>query len=204
MSAAVINFIFGGEALNWYEYVTIFFSMVGVVIMTNPTLVFWWTDGERGFDTLDYPYFTLGVAISLLGSVSSGFAYLTMRKMGKVMNPHLTPLYFGLFCIYLGMLMNWFFGQALIEPLGATALGLLAVMSLLGWIAQVGVTNALFHDKAGRCAALNYLQVAMAWVFDVMLFGAVVKWTDVVGTLFIVGFTFAGALYKSFAPQDGQ
>jgi hypothetical protein len=38
----------------------------------------------------------------------------------------------------------------------------------------------------------------MAWIFDVTCFGAVVKWTDILGTLFIVGFTFIGAIYKGF------
>jgi hypothetical protein len=36
----------------------------------------------------------------------------------------------------------------------------------------------------------------MAWIFDVTCFGAVVKWTDMVGTVFIIGFTFFGALNK--------
>lgn len=38
----------------------------------------------------------------------------------------------------------------------------------------------------------------MAWIFDITCFGATAKWTDIVGTLFIVGFTLSSAVYKSF------
>jgi hypothetical protein len=38
----------------------------------------------------------------------------------------------------------------------------------------------------------------MAWAFDVSFFGAVIKWTDVVGTLCIIGFTLFSTLWKSF------
>ena len=60
------------------------------------------------------------------------------------------------------------------------------------------MTKATSLEKAGRVAALNYIQVVMAWIFDITVFGAVVKWTDLVGTFFIVGFTLMSTLYKGF------
>ena len=50
--------------------------MIGVVIMTNPTYVFWWIDDERGFKISDYPLFNWGIVAALSGSIASGFAYL--------------------------------------------------------------------------------------------------------------------------------
>lgn len=41
----------------------------------------------------------------------------------------------------------------------------------------------------------------MAWIFDVTCFGAVAKWTDIVGTLLVVGFTFMGATYKALCKK---
>ncbi len=101
-----------------------------------------------------------------------------------------------MFSIIIGMFINVSFGHVLVQEFDWLAIGLLTLMSFFGWTAQVGVTKALSLDKAGRVAALNYLQVVMAWIFDVTCFGAVVKWTDMVGTVFIIGFTFFGALNK--------
>lgn len=61
--------------------------MLGVVILTNPTFVFFWISEDRGFDLADYPYFGWGVVAACTNSVSSGFAYLCMRKLGGYVDP---------------------------------------------------------------------------------------------------------------------
>ena len=51
--------------------------------MTTPHYVFFWLDEiERGFDVEDYPNFVEGVSAALASSVTSGFAYLYMRRIG--------------------------------------------------------------------------------------------------------------------------
>jgi drug/metabolite transporter (DMT)-like permease len=80
-----------------------------------------------------------------------------MRKLGKVLNPHITLLYFGLFSIYASILMNFLLDNPIAEPFDFYTTFLLVTMAFLGWVAQIGVTKALSLDKAGRCAALNYL-----------------------------------------------
>jgi drug/metabolite transporter (DMT)-like permease len=80
---AIIARVFASEKLNWFEYVSIVFAFFGIIILTNPTAIFWWIDGERGFDFNDYPYFGYGVFFSLMGAMGSGFAFLCMRYMGQ-------------------------------------------------------------------------------------------------------------------------
>jgi drug/metabolite transporter (DMT)-like permease len=106
ISATIIAFIFAGEKLIFIEYLAIAFSMLGVVIMTYPELVFWWmTDLQRSFDINEYPHYGWGIFIALSGSLSSGFAYLMMRFLGKGFNSQLNPLYFGLFSIWSNIFM---------------------------------------------------------------------------------------------------
>ena len=95
------------------------------------------------------------------------------------------------------------FKDPLVEQYDWFAVIGLFVLATLGFVAQIGVTKSLSLEKAGRTAPLNYLQVVMAWIFDITCFGATAKWTDIVGTLFIVGFTLSSAVYKSFIdPKD--
>jgi hypothetical protein len=61
--------------------------MLGVIIMTSPTTVFFWIEDSRGFNRDDYPNFKMGILAALISSISSGFAYLTMRKMGVRIDP---------------------------------------------------------------------------------------------------------------------
>lgn len=36
----------------------------------------------------------------------------------------------------------------------------------------------------------------MAWICDITMFDAEILWTDIIGTIFIVSFTFIGAIYQ--------
>ena len=141
--------------------------------------------------------------MGLSASIASGTAYLMMRIMGTALKDGVNPLYFGTFSSYASFLHMAIFRDPLVEEYDWFTIVGLFVMALLGFVAQMGVTKSLALEKAGRTAPLNYLQVVMAWIFDITCFGATAKWTDIVGTLFIVGFTLASAVYKGFInPKD--
>jgi drug/metabolite transporter (DMT)-like permease len=74
--------------------------------------------------------------MTLLGSLSSGFAYLTMRKLGTHLDSTVTTFYFGLFsAIASFMVFSFAPGQALHEKITPLALLLLLATGLFGWIA---------------------------------------------------------------------
>jgi len=102
IAATALNFIFLGEKLGYFEYAAILFSMLGVVIMTNPTAVFYWIkqDEAYGYEKSDYPYFNFGVLMALSASIASELAYLMMRMMGTSLKDGVNPLYFGTFSSY--------------------------------------------------------------------------------------------------------
>lgn len=99
ISAAVVNFVLGGEKLGRIEVLSIFSAMIGVIILTTPSTIFPWIDHEKQSsvkDQKDYPYYYAGVFFTLMGSLSSGFAYFTMRKIGTKLSSTITTFYFGL------------------------------------------------------------------------------------------------------------
>lgn len=77
--------------------------MVGMVILTNPQFVFWWTDGKRGYDLEEYPNFGWGVVAALGNSVSSAIAYLFIRRIGSKVDPAATVCQFGAFAMVTGI-----------------------------------------------------------------------------------------------------
>lgn len=121
-----------------------------------------------------------------------------MRIMGQSLKDGVNPLYFGTFSVYASFMQMSLQGDPLVEEYDWFTIAALFLMAFLGWVAQIGVTKSLSLEKAGRTAPLNYLQVVMAWIFDITCFGATAKWTDIVGTLFICGFTLGSAVYKGF------
>jgi|688.fasta_scaffold2603906_1 drug/metabolite transporter (DMT)-like permease len=65
--------------------------MLGVVILTDPNFT--------QIDFNKYPNFFIGVLYCLGSSVSSGFAYLMMRKMGNSIHSTVNPMWFGTFSV---------------------------------------------------------------------------------------------------------
>jgi drug/metabolite transporter (DMT)-like permease len=74
---------------------------------------------------------------------------------------------------------------------------LLFLVLFFGWTSLLGLTIAFGIDIPGRVAPFNYLQVVMALFFDVLFFDATFRWTDIVGTIFIIGFTFSSSIYTA-------
>ena len=75
---------------------------------------------------------------------------------------------------------------------------LLFFTGVFGWLAQEGVSKAISIEKAGRVAVLNYLQIVICFLFDILFLERKVRWTDIIGTIFIIFFTFLGSVKKCF------
>ena len=108
--------------------------------------------------------------LTLTGSICSGFAYLTMRKLGTSISSVVTTMYFGLFLVPACMITSLALGDKLETPVEGEAILYLLLVGLFGWIAQEGVSKAVSLAPAARMAPINYLQVVIAWIADILLF----------------------------------
>eukprot|EP00347_Sterkiella_histriomuscorum_P003015 403365921 len=60
-------------------------------------------------------------------------------------------------------------------------------MSVLSSIAQIFFINALFFDKAGRCASLFMLNIVYGYMSDVLVFNYQMQWYEISGTCVLIG-----------------
>ena len=85
ITSSIITYFLLGEKMSWLQIISIVSSMIGVVFLCCPQVII---PSLRENDTVlaaraeEFPDFNKGVAFALCGSVSSGFAYFTMRKIG--------------------------------------------------------------------------------------------------------------------------
>lgn len=96
ISAILLARVFNGETLDYLQMFSVAAAMFGVVLLTNPQIL----SSNKEDNAIEfelYPHFKLGVFLSLLGSLSTGAAYLKIRHMGDEVNSNLGPLYFGVF-----------------------------------------------------------------------------------------------------------
>jgi len=194
--AAIFTFIFNGEKLKTLQWVSIFFAMFGVVIMTNPQLVFFWTEGERGFDMAEWPYFGLGVLTALGFAIQSGIAYLFMRKVGTAVNPTAGNFHFGVVSMFL-VLGIYLYERTPFMQVDLYSLSLIVGIIITGFSTQWGINWAIALGRAGPLSSINYLQIVMACVFDVTIFGQSLVWTDILGTFCIIGCALLGYVIEA-------
>ena len=95
ISAAVLSFVFNREPLNFLQIFSILSAMLGVVLVTKPSLLLSSIDDDSDVSRDNYPYFYLGVTFALSASIISGFAYLAMRKIGDSVHPVTQTFLFG-------------------------------------------------------------------------------------------------------------
>jgi len=73
---------------------------------------------------------------------------------------------------------------------------LIFVMYIMGWLGQLLMSKALQIEVAGRVTLINYSQIVMLFISDVVIFKYKVNYVDVLGTVMIIGCNFTIALLK--------
>ena len=80
--ASLFGWWFNGESLNKFDIVGTIFSLIGVIIVSNPQLLVGSDDESIANDKKQYPYYSLGVLSAIAGAISSASAYIWMRRIG--------------------------------------------------------------------------------------------------------------------------
>jgi drug/metabolite transporter (DMT)-like permease len=170
LSTALLAWWLLDERIGWSTAIAIICGLIGVALIVHPS--------GAGLDPI-------GVTASLCGVACSSAAYVTVRKLAQTEDPLVIVFYFPLVATPLSL--PWVLGS-FVMPRPTDWLLLLA----LGCATQVGqvfMTKALAIERAGRVTAIGYLQVALAMVWQLLVFGDPPGAWTVAGASLIVGST---------------
>lgn len=99
---AFLCFLILGERLGKLEIVSIFSAMFGLILMTNPQVIFPSMESHlKGGGGADGIYRTesdykMGIFCALLGAVSGSFVYVVCRKLGNQVHVSIHPMFMAL------------------------------------------------------------------------------------------------------------
>src|SRR5688572_19292011 len=165
------------EHLRAAEVVCLVASLVGVVFIAQPTIVF-------GVDTMPTP--PLDIAIALMGALASGAAYTLVRKMRSTEHPLVVVFYLPLLSVPISLpfaLAGWWQWPTATEWL------LLIGVGVTTQLAQVNMTRGLQLERTARATTVGYLQVAFAVLWGAALLGEIPDVWTLVGASTIIGST---------------
>lgn len=158
LAAAVL-----GEALDRRESLFIVGCFTGVVLVTQPTLLF----GAAA--PADDPF---ALAMALLGALISAGVYVLIRELRATEHPLRLVFYNALVATVLAA--PWA-GLTWVAP-DAAGWAMLLAVGVLTFFHQQSMTHGLHLVRAGRATGLGYLQVLLSMLAGIWLFDERVNW----------------------------
>lgn len=183
---SVLALLFIGERIQRSTVGCIILSLIGLVLMVQPSFLFGHLSAGQHLPTF-------GVTAALMGAFGAGAAYVLVRQLNKTEDPSVIIFYFPFIALPVSLLL---LGDDFVMPQTLDTWILLLMVGIFTQIGQYCLTVAMKKEKASKAMAFSYVQVlfsaAIGWVF----FSEVPGFPAFIGTLFIVG----GAMVNLF-PQ---
>lgn len=151
MFTAVLAIFFLKERMHWSLFVSICFSFIGLLLVSQPGWVF---GGKSEISDL-------ALLAAVLGAFGSGVAYVIVRKLSQSEDPSVIVFYFPMVALPFSLLL---LGDGFVMP-NLEACLLLLLVGIFTQIGQIGLTKSMQTEPAGRATAFSYLQV----IFSAML-----------------------------------
>lgn len=160
----------GRSRVDWRLFATVLIGFAGVALVLRPTV-----EREQLWHGL----------VGLLSGMISAMAYLQLAALGRAGEPeYRTVFYFSLMGMLGGVGISLWSGWHAHTVAG---LLLLLAVGVSATVAQLMMTRAYATGRTLVNACLNYLGIAWAFGFGVLLFDDPVTWMAIGGMVLIVG-----------------
>jgi drug/metabolite transporter (DMT)-like permease len=173
MLAALIAVFALKESLRMVDVLATLCSMVGVVLVAQPTFLF------AAGAALD----PVAVVIGVTGAIFSAIAYVVIRRLGSTEHFMVVVFYFPLVTgpASLPLLAV----EGLVLPQGLEWLLLLGI-GIAAQLGQIEITKGFKLETAGRASSVTYLQIVLAYTWGVLLFGEYPNALSILGALLVI------------------
>jgi drug/metabolite transporter (DMT)-like permease len=156
----------------------VFLLVTGVVCITKPPFLFP-TVGE------EETYNILGYAAALCGTLFTAINIVVMRKC-KDVHFSVVVFQFSFWSLVISSLILGFFGEIEMPENSVNEWVLVLLVAVFGVSGQILVAIALSHEGAGRVAVTRSLDIVLAYVLQVLIFGEVPDWKSVMGAFMVI------------------
>jgi len=180
------------------------FSLIGVVLIARPTFIFGSvaagvpspSAGEIEKGTSAERLRAVGVA--LIGVLGATGTYITLRAIGNRAHPLHSLVAFSSLCVIIASIAMAVEGMMINIPTRLDVLLLLAMIGLLGVVAQTLLVIGLQRETAGRGVLGTYLQIIFATALERMFLQFTPSCLSLIGSVII----FASAIYVVLAKSN--
>jgi len=183
-------YLFLKEKMNKLEILGLFSSFIGVLMVINFSRN---SDLKSSMEIPIYYYL-----FPIIGSFTTTVVHLVTRKMGLDIHYLINPTWYGFVQCYTVTPIWLFIRSSTFSYWDIKLHTLISVfmMCICSWLAQMFMTRALQIEKAGRVAAVGYLQIPLMFISDLWYFKLELNWQIALGSFLIVGCNFITGLLR--------
>ena len=169
-------------------------GLCGVLLIAKPTIIF-----KTQADTLPWHYYL----IPILSAVCFSIFYVLQRKIGSSVSPYTIAWHSGWFQVIGGVLYHVIARDPYILPACHVPRLLLILAGLCVGVAMCAKNLGLAYEKATTANLIHNLDIALAFIVQVAVFGVTVETLSVVGAVLIMLGTVCLTLSKIFNVNCG-
>ncbi|KAJ7084179.1 hypothetical protein C8R43DRAFT_1051893 [Mycena crocata] len=196
MCTAISGSFFLKETFTRREALAGLCSLFGVVLIARPDFLF----GTPSHSTaVEEKHRMLAIGIALCGVLGSTGAMTTIRAIGQRAHPMHLLAFFSLQSVIAASILMAVLRQPVVVPTRLAWLGLLAVIGVLGFFAQILLTMGFQRETAGRASMALYTQIIFASVLERVFFHTTPTFLSFLGTTIII----ASAIYVAVTNKKG-
>ncbi|XP_053695866.1 solute carrier family 35 member G1 [Sabethes cyaneus] len=183
---AIFARLFLRESCGMFNVLTIFLTLIGVVLITRPPFLF----GDIGTQSLadeqimETNYDVWGPVAALSSTLFGANAYVLLRAL-KGLHFSVIMTNFGAFALIYTLIVCYYLG-ALCWPLCGTDRLLVIALALFSFGGQILLTLALQYEQAGPVAIARSADIVFAFIWQIMFFREAPNVYSVLGALLVV------------------
>ena len=170
----VLGAVILGEVVRRYRWGAVIVGLVGVMIISWPSLQFL----RGGGDTSQ----ALGAAATFAGACLAGLAFVLVRRLVETEKTTTIVLYFSVVASVLGLL-TLPFGWSALTLAQATAL---IMAGFCGGLGQILLTQSYRYAETSTIAPFEYTSVVLSIVIGIVLFAEYPSGAMLVGSVIVV------------------
>ncbi|XP_058822432.1 solute carrier family 35 member G1 [Topomyia yanbarensis] len=202
---AIFARLFLRESCGMFNVLTIFLTLIGVVLITRPPFLFGY--GARSVSeeqVVESNYDVWGPVAALSSTLFGANAYVLLRAL-KGLHFSVIMTNFGAFALVYTLIVCYYLG-ALCWPLCGSDRLLVIALALFSFGGQILLTLALQYEQAGPVAVARSADIVFAFIWQIMFFRETPSIYSVLGALLVVSSVLLSGLRKwaLALPRDSE
>ncbi|KAI9247420.1 hypothetical protein BDA99DRAFT_471114 [Phascolomyces articulosus] len=183
---AILAAVMLHEPFHLFEGVCTVLCLTGTILVTKPGFLFFasHTLESLSFNNTADNVRTLGVLSGIAGAIMIAFMYVTTRKIGTAVHFLVIVLYNGVITTTISIVLL-FSIQEFVKPPSLFEYGVLFLIGILQFASHCFMGKGLQLAPAGPASVMRMIEIALAFMFGIVVFHEYPDWLSVLGASII-------------------